>query len=399
MTSRSVHRAAGFVAVLLAAAALCASAADWPIYRGPEHNGISAETGWFAPGAKLSVAWSQKVGTGCSSMTVVGERLFTMGNIEKSKDVVYCFNAADGKLVWKFAYDCPLSPKMYEGGPNATPTVADGKVYTLSKQGDVFCLDAATGEKVWSVRLGAKAPTWGYASSLLVLGKSVLLNAGDAGTALDKDTGKVLWSSGEGPGGYSTPVPYEQGGQTLIALFSRRSVVGVQAADGKKVWEHEWKTSYDVNAADPVLIDGGKKVFISSGYNSGCMLLNVSGGSATEAWRNKNMRNKHTNSVVQDGAIFGFDESVLTCLDLATGEKKWTQSGLGSGALVLADGKLVLLAEKGKVVVAEASPAGFKELASVQAVKGNCWAAPTLAHGRIYARSKAGDLACVTIEK
>jgi len=377
---------------MVGGAAICAAAADWPIYRGPDHNGISAETGWL--GGEMRIAWTKQVGTGCSSIAVADGRVYTMGN-SANRETVFCFDAATGKEVWKFTYACPLAPKLYEGGPSATPTVADGKVYTLSKSGHVFCFDAAGGKKIWGVEVDAEAPTWGFAGSPLVLGKKVILNVGEAGTALEAATGKVVWSSGTGASGYSTPVPYEVGGKTLIALFCADGAAAVQADDGKIVWKHPWKTSYKVNAADPIILDGGKKVFLSSGYNTGCALLDVSGGSPKEIWRNKNMRNKHTNSVVYKGAIFGFDESKLTCLDLASGEKKWTESSLGKGSLMLADGKLIVLSERGKLVVADASPDGFKELASIQAVNGKCWSAPVLANGRIFAKSKKGAFACI----
>ncbi len=386
---------AGVLAGVLASPA---AGADWPIYRGPDHNGISAETGWLAPGATLKVVWRQQVGTGCSSITVVGSRAYTMGNAD-NKDTVFCFDAVTGKELWKFPYDCPLDPKLYEGGPSATPTVAGGKVYTVSKRGHVFCFNAETGKKIWGIQLQAKAPKWGFAGSPLVLGDAVLLNAGPRGTALEAATGKVLWSSGLTVGSYSTPVPYVVGGQTLVALFSKSSVMAVNVADGKMAWEYPWKTNYDINAADPIVLDGGKKVFISSGYNSGCALLDVSGDTPVELWRNKNMRNKHTCSVVHNGAIYGFDETTLTCLDLATGNKKWTNKSLGRGTVTLAEGKLIILAERGKLIIADASSAGFKEITSVQAVSGKCWSVPVLANGRIYAKSKKGLLACVAPAK
>ena len=165
-----------------AVAGLCAVAVgdDWPIYRGAAHNGISAETGWFAPGAQLKVLWSADIGPSCSAMTVVGDRAYTMGN-KADNDIVYCFDAATGKEAWKFSYPEKLDPENYEGGPNATPTV-DGKcVYTVSKTGKLFCLDAEKSTKIWEVRLASKKPTWGYAGSVLPLGDKLIVNAGDHG--------------------------------------------------------------------------------------------------------------------------------------------------------------------------------------------------------------------------
>jgi len=382
----------------LAVASLCcaAFADDWPIYRGPSHNGISAEKDWFTPGAKPKVLWDKEIGRSCASMTVIGDIVFTMGNIA-DKDYVYCLKADDGGEIWQFSYPEKLEGKQYEGGPNATPTIDGGKVYTISKSGKVFCLDASSGKKIWEVQLATAKPTWGYAGSILPLGDNLIINAGDHGTALAKKDGSVVWESGKGPGGYSTPVPFERDGKTLVALFSAKNAVAVNAADGSVVWTYPWVTSYDVNAADPLLLDGGKKVFISSGYGHGCAMLDVSGAEPKVLWANKDMRNKHTNCVLLDGMIYGFDEKTLACMDAGTGKVRWTKSGLGMGSLMLADGKLIILSEDGELVIAEASPTEYKELSRGQVLKGKCWTVPVLANGRIFTRSKLGTLSCSTL--
>jgi len=384
------------------AAMVIAAAGDWTMYRGPAHNGISKETGWFDASAGVKVLWKKEVGRGMGAIAVGGGRAYVMGN-SSDKDTVFCFNAKTGDEVWKFTYDSKLEPKLHEGGPTSTPTIDGDVVYTVSKHGQVHCLTADKGTKKWGTKLKSKKPGWGFAGSPLVVGKLLILNAGPAGTALDKATGKVVWSSGGGAGGYATPVPMQKGGKTHVLLFTFRSVVLVSVEDGKKVWESPWKTKYDINAADPIVV--GSNVFISSGYGSGCTLVPLGSSNPTPVWRNKNMRNHMSGCVVSDGHAYGFDESKLTCLDLKTGKKKWTEGSLGKGALMMSDGKLIALSEKGKLVIAAASPDGFKALSSGQVfqdrigpLRCKCWTVPVLSNGLVYARNAAGEFVCVKVK-
>ena len=400
MTSPKLILCTRFLTILAcltaATVALTADAADWAIYRGPSHSGISAEKGWFTAGAGVKTLWSKRVGIGFSSISVADGKVYTMGQLTKDKDTVSCLNAKTGEQEWVFSYDCPLNPKLHEGGPSSTPTVADGRVYTVSKVGQVHCLDAAKGTRIWGVKLTAKMPGWGFAGSALIAGDKIILNAGAAGVALNKADGKVVWESSAAGAGYATPVPYKDG---QVLIFASARVVAVSIADGKELWSHAWKTKYGVNSADPIVLDGGKKVFIASGYGKGCTMLDTSGAAPRELWTNTNMKNKHTCSILYKGAIYGFDETTLTCLDVATGAKKWTKSGLGKGSLTLADEKLVLLSDKGQLVIAEASSSDFNELASGSILKNKCWTVPALAGGRIYARDVMGTIVCVSVGK
>jgi len=386
--------------VLTVSFALPASALDWYRWRGPDLNGISKETGWQAqwPAAGPKQLWKASIGTGFASITVSKGQAYTMGN-ENATDTLFCFDANTGAVLWKHSYACPLEAKSHEGGPCATPTVDGDLVYTFSKKGHVFCLDAAGGKVIWSANvvtdLGMECPRWDFASSPLIEGDLMILNAGDAGTAFDKKTGKVIWKTGKGPGGYSTAVPYNAGSERAVMLFIKEHVAAVKVSDGKELWRHPWKTEYFVNAADPILV--GDQVFISSGYNRGATLLKVSGSQAAAVWENKNMRNHFNSCVLWQGHLYGVDEKELRCLAWETGEVKWGDPKFGKGSLMMADGKLIGLGEKGELIVAEATPKEFKPISRAQVLGGKCWTTPVLANGRIYCRNAAGDVVCVDV--
>lgn len=372
---------------------------DWPNWRGPDHNGISRETGWN-PKSGMNVLWRAKVGTGYSSFAVSKGRAYTMGNT-KNKDTVWCFDAENGKVLWSHTYACPLEPNSHDGGAAATPTVDGDRVYTLSKRGHLFCFDAAGGEIKWAKTCPARPPEWGFAGSVFVLDRMLILNVGTAGMALDKtQNGRRIWINGQGRGGYGTPVPYKANGRQCVAFFVERSMVGLLAANGQKLWEYPWKTRYDVNAADAIV--RGDKVFLSSGYKKGCALIQVGRGQPNRIWQSREMCNHFNSCVLIDGCLYGFDENLLKCIDFMTGGVRWSQGGLGKGALMAADGKLIIMAEHGKLVIAEASPTAYKEIASKQIFTGRtrCWTTPVLSGGRIYCRQTrdGGPVACVDVK-
>ena len=384
----------------LLAMTLPTRAADWPCFRGPDHDGISKETGWSVtwPAEGPKKLWKAKVGIGFASFAVRAERVYTTGNL-KENDVVFCFDANTGAEVWKYSYPAKLDPKYYEGGPSATPTVDGDRVFTFSKRGVIHCLDAAKGTVIWSKNLmeelKAKMPTWGFAGSVLIEGDLAIVNIGTAGAALNKNTGKVVWSSGDEEAGYATAVPCAVGGQRAVALVIRQDVVALGVKDGKELWRFPWKTEYDVNAADPIL--AGSKVFISSGYNHGGGVFDVSTQPANKLWENKNMRNHFNSCVLWQGHLYGVDDNQLRCLDFNAGDVKWTEKSVGKGSLILADGKLIVLSEKGELMVADASPTAFKPLARAQVLGGKCWSTPVLANGKIYCRNAAGDVVGVDV--
>lgn len=378
-------------------------ASDWPQWRGPLMNGISAEKGWLDhwPADGPPVVWKAKVGLGFSSFAVNGRAAYTMGN-DNNTDTVYCFEAASGKVLWKHSYPSDLGAKFFDGGTTGSPTLDGDSLYTLSRWGDLFCFEAATGKIVWSKNIqqetGLRVPTWGFGGAPRVHGNLLLLNMGEAGLALEKATGKVVWKSADKDCGYSTPLPVQINGTSVALIGSSEAYVAVDPATGAEKWRMRWLTEYGVNASDPVV--DGDRVFISTGYGKGCALLKIGSGEPEVVWKSKAMRNQLNASVLFNGHLYGVDgdttsKAALKCVEFATGAVKWTEPGLGSGALTVADGKLIVLSEIGELMVAPATPEGFKPTARAQVMGGKCWTVPVLANGRIYCRNGRGEVACV----
>jgi outer membrane protein assembly factor BamB len=372
-------------------------AADWPHWRGPDYNGISKETG-FDPAALNDFkkpVWEAEIGVGFSSVTISSGKAYAMGNVDKKTDVVFCFDADTGKEIWRHSYPESLNPKYYEGGSSATPTVAGGKVYTISKSGKIFCLDANTGDVVWEKKAEAKPPTWGFSGSAVIQGDMVIFNVGDAGLALNKEDGSVVWKSGGGVSGYASAVPFTRDGKKCLALFGSKHLFGLEAATGKELWKAEWETKHAVNASDPIIV--GDYVFVASGYNRGCGLFKIEGSSTKKIYDNKNMRSQLSGPVLIDGYLYGIDENQLVCLEMMTGEVKWKERKIGKGSLMAADGKLIVLSDKGTLYIAPISPKGFVPISSAKILSGKCWTMPVLANGKIYSKSAKGHLVCIDI--
>ena len=377
---------------------------DWHRWRGPGNNGISPETAWTHqwPGGRPRQLWKADVGTGYSSLSVSKGRVFTMG-FEGGKDRVVCLEFETGREIWVFEYPAQLEPNMYEGGPNATPTVDGDHVYTFGKQGDLHCLDVASGRKVWSANVkefGAKQPSWGFSGSPLVERDLVYVNAGTAGAAYDKKTGARVWANGSDGAGYGSPLTADFGGRPQVVLFTGSYLLGVEPETGKGLWSAPWETSHKVNAADPVLV--GNAVFVSSGYGTGAGVFNMGSGKPAKLWTNDKLKNHFNPSVHLDGHIYGIDgnngqNNALVCMDVRNGREKWRERRVGFGSLIASPKRLIVLTERGELMVLAANPDRVQPLARGQVLGGQCWTAPVLSQGRILCRNASGDVVCVDV--
>lgn len=426
-TKSLIFKAIVAVAAAASVALACTSsfAADWPQWRGPNRDGVSTEKGWTAhwPDGGPKVLWKAKIGQGHGSFAVVGSRVYTMGFVvdppgpggKISRDAnnqplgnatVWCFDAESGTVVWKHA-----EPGA-KGETNSTPTVAAGLVYVLQMFGRLLCLDAADGHVVWGKNLvddfHATKPYYGYACSPLVVGDRLIVNCGGDDTlvlALDRKTGQPVWRGGKGKGnaGFASPILYQDGGKPAVAVFTPTATLGLDPASGEELWRYPWKLGRST-VATPVISDN--KVFLcGAGQEQFSVLLELGSGGPKEIWKNENLASYFQSDVLVDGHVYGTHNldhnpknASLRCIRFDTGEVKWEQEGFGHAPVTAADGKLLVMEEKGNLIVAEASPAGYKELARAKVLGGMCWTCPVLCGGRIYCRNFGGDVVCLDVK-
>jgi len=371
------------------------AAADWPQFRGPNRDGISPEAAvlksWPANGPKL--LWKVPVGEGYSQVVSSKGRLFTLASQGKD-DVALAFDAATGKQIWRVRIDSKYEDGQ-GNGPRSTPTVDGALVYVLSPKGKLAALKTANGQVAWQHDLpaeyGAKSPGWGVSTSPLVEGNLLIVNVGGSGNksivAFDKTNGKPVWTSQSDSAGYSAPIAITVRGVRQIIVFTADAILSVSPEDGRLFWRSGWKTDYDVNAATPIFLPPDK-LFVSSGYGTGSALLQINRTNVAEVWRSRGMKNQFSSSVLHNGIFYGFDDSTLKAIDADTGEERWKQRGFGHGSLILAGGHLIVLSDRGKLALVQATPEAYKELGNAQVLEGKCWTSPSLADGRLYVRNE-----------
>lgn len=385
--------------------------ADWSQRRGPANDGISSETNWVHEWPKEGprVLWKSNVGTGYSAVSVANGRAFTIGNTNDA-DAVFCVDAQTGLPVWKFAYPEPLNPKMYEGGPNSTPTVKGKRVFVASRTGKIFCLESTNGGLIWSNNLaayvGAKNGDWGLGGSPLVSGTRVYLNYGSAVVALDADSGKALWQSAKeekGKYSFTTPILIPAAGQEVLLAHMQKSLFALSLKDGRELWRHPFGSGYETHSADPVVTPAG--VFISSGDDGG-ELVSFTASKEARLWKNKNLSTFTGTAVLVGAHLYGVDaggykkgKQEFRCIDLEKGEVKWSLPGFGQDSLLGAGDRLIVLTERGELLVVKAVPERGQILSRAQVLGGSCWTQPTLSHGLLYCRNSRGQVVCLDLRR
>ena len=389
--------------LLVAGSLASAEAPSWPVFHGPNGDNISTETGllkeWPEDGPPL-VWTAEGIGEGYASVSLAGGVIYTAGNIEDN--TVITAMDLDGEIKWQA--ECG---KAWTGGPagtRATPTIDGDRLYYENPYGDVVCLDVAGGKKIWGLNIleefDGKNIIWALSESVVIDGDHAIccpFGKKASVVALDKKTGEVVWTAaGTGDmAGYATVSIVEFAGHRMILAMSGKALVGVDAENGKLLFRYQHETKYDVNATQPIFKDG--MVFITSGYGAGSEMvkLTASGGKITaeQAWETKDLDNHHGGVILLDGYLYGADmQRSWICLDWETGQTKYSDGGVGKGALTCADGMLYTQAENEKkrtLGLVKPTPEGHQlvsQFAFPEGGQGRVWAHPVVCDGRLYIR-------------
>jgi outer membrane protein assembly factor BamB len=308
-------------------------------------------------------------------------------------------DAATGDEIWRVV----LGAKTFDEfghGPRATPSVDGDLVVFLGGLGRLTALKTENGGQLWQVDIretyGTDRPTYGFASSAVIEGGLVMLDIG-AGEgrspiALDRATGKLLWAGGT-PGhgkqpGYSSVLPVDLSGERQLVHLAGQELRSVDL-DGTENWSFEWPQGESHSM--PIFVPPNR-IYASGAAPIGAIMVQIAAGdegyTVEEVWRTHLMRNHFSSSVYHEGHLYGFDNATLKCFDAANGEQKWAKRGLGKGTLIVVEGHLIIVSDRGRLLVAEATPGGFTETGSVQALTGKSWTAPSLANGVLYLRNQ-----------
>ena len=394
-------------------------AADWPQWRGPERNGVSRETGllkdWPKAGPRL--VWQVKdIGSGFSTPSVVGERIYLLSNRGLDNEFVQALAAKDGKPIWNTRLGKVGNPDQQPNYPAArsTPTVEGELLYALGSDGDLACVETASGKVRWQKNLrsefGGKPGDWAYAESPLLDGDTLVCTPGGSDAtlvALNKNDGQVIWKCAA-PGGdnaaYASAIIVEAGGVKQYVQLLEKGLVGVEAKTGRFLWRYEKLTSRYKNN-DPTPVAGDGIVYAgSSGTGGGAVQLKAKDGGveAEQAYFSPRLPSAIGGAVKVGDYLYG-TSSTLQCVDFKTGAMKWEERGIGAASICVADGNLYLHGENGQVAFVQAAPDGYHEKGRFTPVdppdrgSAKAWAYPVVCNGKLYIRD-IGTLWCYSVK-
>ena len=397
-------RATSFLLQLLLIAAGPAAAGDWPQLLGPardgRYEGDPIRSDWA--GTPPTVSWSQEIGAGFAGPVAVDGKVFVFHRMGKEA-VLDALRIGDGSRIWRATYTSDYRDDFgFNDGPRAAPVVSGNRVVTFGAGGHLTVWDQANGKLLWQVDthdlFGVRKGYFGAASSPLVSDGRVLLNVGGrdgAGVvAFDVESGNALWRTSDHEASYSSPTLVELADRQTAVFLTREGLLVLEPSTGTELLEYRWRARINasVNAATPIVV--GDRIFLSSSYGVGAVLLEWNGGEPTEIWKSdRSLTNHYATAVLHKGFLYGFhgrQESgpALRCVRLDDGEVLWSEDRFGAGSMILAEDQLVILKESGELIVAPASPEGFSPTGTVRILEGETRAYPALAHGILLARDQ-----------
>ncbi len=390
-----------------AAPTLTVEPGDWPDFRGPLRDGqlagVTIGTNWEH--SRPREVWRHRIGPGWSSVTIIGQRLYTQEQLGEN-ELVVCYDASTGTELWSHQDATRFTEIIAGAGPRSTPTFHNGRIYTLGATGKLNCLHAVTGKLVWSKDIiadtGATVPQWGFSSSPLIAEGLVSVFAGGPGgksvVAYQADTGNLAWTAGEGATSYCSTQLSTVCGVEQLLITTDAGLSSFQPKTGEVLWHHTWPTEGIVRVVQPAVISDSD-ILIGTGMGIGTRRIHVEKEGQTwttkEVWTVRTFKPYFNDLVVSEGHAYGFDNNIFMCVDLADGRTVWRARGYGNGeVLFLSDQKLLLvLTETGEVVLVEAQPKQHREIARLKVIEGKTWNHPVIAHGKLFIRN-AEEIAC-----
>jgi len=391
-----------------------AAGSDWMQWGGPTRDFMSQSKGlassWPSGGPKK--LWSRALGEGHSSILVEGNRLYTMYRPAGATDgrrgqeeVVAALDAVTGKTLWEFKYPAPTSGVDFSqgAGPHSTPLIVGDRLYATSSRRELFALDKATGKLLWShdfiKEYHAPEPGRGYSCSPLAYKDTLIVTVGgrdQAAAAFDQKTGAVVWKAGSAEPSPASPILIDVDGQPQLVVFGGDRIAGMNPSNGQTLWSHPHKTDWGLNISTPVWSPSDHLLFASAAYSSGSRALDLrhAGGKTTvaEKWFNNRMR-VHIGTVIRlgdyaYGSSGDFGPAFLSAVDMKTGRIVWQDRSFSRAQLLYADGKVILLDEDGNLGLATVAPDGVKVLARASVLQNLAWTPPTLAGTTLYVRDR-----------
>lgn len=373
--------------------------ADFPQFLGPNRNGMVEGpligTNWAE--RPPEVLWRRPVGAGWGGFAIVGDRAVTQEQ-QGGEELVVCYDLTTGEPQWAHADKTRYFTTIAGEGPRCTPTIVSNRVFTLGATGRLNCLDLANGRQVWSRSITddaqAEMPEWGFSGSPLVFDGLVVVSAGgESGKSLlayRMENGEIAWAGGSSPANYGSPSLHTLAGRRQVVVLNKRSVAGHNAATGEVLWERPWGVGYPL-VAMPIPVSTNR-LLVTAGYGVGAELLELRAGvaerlEAEAVWSSRRLKAKFANPVLVGGLVYGLDDGILACVDVADGSLRWKEGRYGHGQGVWRRDQLLLLAENGELVLLRPTPREAGELARFRVFAGKTWNPPALSGSLLLVRN------------